>query len=532
VTLRLGRTILVALAWAGPALAQTQPPADSAAPAAPAAEAAPAAPAAATTPAVPESMAKRTDFQIGLTTLEALHKKGLLSDAEYQAALSDLIEVGERAKTENTFVVGKFATTMYGFIEGDLINDSTQSFTESAGMGAILRPGTAGGGGDHGRTMMAVRNSRLGFRLKAPEVGGIRPSALLEMDFLGNQPGTPPNDSSTPYKESSFFNNPTFRVRHFLFKAENDFVNVWVGQTWELVGWQGGYQPNTVQIQGIPGELYSRTAQIRLERAFDLGPVNVDLAVAALRPPQMDSAIPDFQGGIKLSVDAWKGVQSASATGNAIVPASVGFSGGVRQFKLPSATGYPTTTGNIAALDLILPIIPAKERSAWAMTVVAEGAKGTGIADLYTGLSGGAGLNSPAGYSAPPATTTCSGTLAPSYANCQGDIDPGLAGWTNAGSTLSTVDWQTFIISGQLYLPPDGKLWLSGAYSNSVSDNITSFGAANKVFWHETWWDANIFADVHPAIRLGLEFSRFTQTYGDGVQANNNRVQFSGFFIF
>jgi hypothetical protein len=353
------------------------------------------------------------------------------------------------------------------------------------------------------------------------------------MDFLGNQPSNPPNDASTPQtKESSFFNNPTFRVRHFLLKAENDFVNVWIGQTWELVGWQGAYQPNTVQIQGIPGELYSRTAQIRLERSFDLGPVNVDLAVAALRPPQMDSAIPDFQGGIKLSLDAWKGLQTASATGTSIQPASVGFSGGVRQYKLPSATGYPTTTGNIAALDVMLPIIPAKERGAWAMTVVAEGAKGTGIADLYTGLSGGAGLNSPAGYVAPPATGTCSGVQTPSYTNCLGDIDPGLAGWTNAGATLSTVDWQTFIVSGQLYLPPDGKLWISGSYSNSVSDNITSFGAANKVWWHETWWDANIFAGVHPAVRLGLEFSRFTQTYGDGVQASNNRVQFSGFFMF
>ena len=55
-------------------------------------------------------------------------------------------------------------------------------------------------------------------------------------------------------------------------------------------------------------------------------------------------------------------------------------------------------------------------------------------------------------------------------------------------------------------------------------------GAA--VVFHEVWWDANVFADVTPAIRFGLEYSHFQQTYGSGVQAPDQRVQLSGFFIF
>jgi hypothetical protein len=38
--------------------------------------------------------------------------------------------------------------------------------------------------------------------------------------------------------------------------------------------------------------------------------------------------------------------------------------------------------------------------------------------------------------------------------------------------------------------------------------------------------------DLVGLVRRGLEFARFEQTYADGVQAGNDRMQFSGWFIF
>ncbi len=422
-----------------------------------------------------------------------------------------------------TFVIAKVKSTLYGFVEADSMYDTTRSFIDLPGMSAIALPGTENG--DDGRLMFSIRNSRLGYRLEAPEFHGLRASGLFEMDFLGNQPGTPPTSNtstSSPVSqsESAYWNNPTFRVRHALLKLDNDFVTLWFGQTWELVGWQGAFQPNTVAIQGVPGELYSRTAQIRALHAFKLGPTTLEIALAALRPPQEDSAIPDFQGGLKLTIDGWTGVQTIGATNTGIQPAAIGFSGALRTYKLAngeSADAETTQTGWAGAADIMIPIIPAKARKAWALTFVGEFVEGSGDADLYTSLKGGSpSVGTPPNYA---------GTYA-------ADIDSGLAGWSSVTGNLETIDWQTFILSAQFYLPPDGKIWISGSYSNSLSDNIGEFGKASAVFFHEIWWDVNVFAEVTPSVRLGLEYANFNQTYGSGVQAPDQRGQFSAWYIF
>ena len=50
-------------------------------------------------PQIPPKVAERTDFTLTLTTLDALHRKGMMTDEEYAAALRQLIEVGQRAAT-------------------------------------------------------------------------------------------------------------------------------------------------------------------------------------------------------------------------------------------------------------------------------------------------------------------------------------------------------------------------------------------------------------------------------------------------
>ncbi|MHB1845159.1 MAG: hypothetical protein ACYCWW_10030 [Deltaproteobacteria bacterium] len=457
-------------------------------------------------------------FRLSLSTLQSLRKQGILSQAQYDDAMQDLIEVGSHARTAPTLVAGKFATTMYGFIEADMIHDSTRSFIDLAGMGGIAQPGSENG--DNGRTMFGVRNSRFGFHLTAPETNGIRASGWLEMDFLGNQPGAPPLPG---FKEAPFWNNPGLRVRHFLLKLDNDVVALWFGQTWELIGWQAAFQPNTVAIQGVPGELYSRTPQLRLVKAIKLGPTTLEVAGAALRPPQMDSEVPDLQAGLKLSVDHWTGVQTVGAAGTSIAPASIALSGGLRNYKLVNGSNPDSLSsvwGNALAADVMLPILTAKRRKEWALTFVGEASTGTGDADLFTGLTGNAAVGAPSGF----------GGGVKSYA-ALADIDPGLAGWGPSGA-LETIDWRSLIVSAQLYLPPNGDLWLAASYSNTYSDNIGDFGAPTSVFNHEMWWDVNLFADITPSTRLGLEYSHFNEVYLNGVQAPNDRVQLSAFYIF
>ena len=98
----------------------------------------------------------------------------------------------------------------------------------------------------------------------------------------------------------------------------------------------------------------------------------------------------------------------------------------------------------------------------------------------------------------------------------------------------------------QYYFPHlNGRLWVSGNYSRSMSANArnllgtdvvanaaTVAAAETKVRDHEDFWDANVFGDPCSGVRFGLEYAHFVDTYVDGVQANNHRVQLSGFFIF
>src|SRR5207302_1052985 len=77
------------------------------------------------------------------TTLEALRKKGAITEDDYNSALRDLISVGQRASSAPTFVVGRFVTTLYGYLEGDVIHDSQRAALDSYGGNPTLQlPGT------------------------------------------------------------------------------------------------------------------------------------------------------------------------------------------------------------------------------------------------------------------------------------------------------------------------------------------------------------------------------------------------------
>ena len=498
-------------------------------------------------PPPPPVVVAPTGLTVQLSTLHLVREKGVLSQAEYESALRDITDsAGGRGDDATTLMVSKFAATLYGFVEADSIWDSTQSLNDSAGSAAIARPSTYAG--SNSRMTFGVRNSRLGIRLKSPETSWFRASGVLEADFLG---ATLPIGAGQPYygTEAAFFNNPTFRVRHAYLKFETPVVDILMGQYWHLFGWGGNYFPSTVQIQGIPGEVYNRTTQIRLSHTFKSSAVQVELAVAAMRSPQRNAGTPEGTAGLRMLFPTWTGVQTQSSTGTAIAPASIAVSGTVRKLLLPPLSGAATSStteynelwGKGIAVDAFIPVIPATRATRGnSLSLNGEFSYGHGLADLYTGLTGG--VSNPA-LPVPAPTMATPNPVAPTYTP---DLDPGIAMYNYVTGLAEAVQWTTFNVGVQYYLPGlDGRLFVTGNVLSSSSANSGDFlgvaanakpaaiaTAQGKVRKSEMVYDANIFADPYPGVRFGLEYAHFADTYLDGITAVNHRVQFSGFYIF
>jgi hypothetical protein len=545
---------------------QAAPPAAEPPATSPPAPAPPAAPPPAAPPPAPAA-----GSSIDLTTLRELLDRGVISQMEYDAAMRDIApSTGEqRAGEATSLAFGKWTTTLYGFIEGDFIYDNTQSFNDGAGSALVARPNGQAPppnptqpqnqetyAGSNGQTQFSVRNTRFGLRLKPPAFGDIRTSAMLEMDFLGTQNI---GYGAGQVTENAFFTSPLPRLRHAMFRIETPVVDFLIGQYWDLFGWQNVYQPNTVEIQGLPGELYSRNPQIRISKTIHASPITLEVAIAAKRPPSRGSEVPEGEGGVRLAVDSWTGMQTVGATGTSIMPASVALTGDYRRFEVPAIdTLVPTktvsTTSTSVAADAFLPVLPAnKDKRDNALSLTGEFVYGAGIADMYTGFTGGMLF---------PAIPNTTG-LNPAPAWPQ-NIDNGLVNYDITGFALHPIQWTTYIVGLQYYLPAlSGKVWVSANYSHTQSrDN--SLGSATSDFARvgtgqpggagvnaaidpnryyypnstaqvragEDWWDVNLFYDPVPSVRLGVEFAEFLDHYVDGFTATNMRGQFSGFFLF
>ncbi len=447
------------------------------------------------------------------------------------------------AKTPPAPVTSKFGATFYGFAELDAIWDSTQSFNDLAGNGAIMHTPAptmammnpaAVYGAEHGRTQFGARNSRLGFKLKGPETDTIKSSGVVEADFLGNQPqsnptpAAPAGTSGIPtVSEGSFYTSPAFRLRHYYLKLETPFVDLLAGQTWQLFGWQSMFHPATVEIQGVPGQIYSRTPQIRLSKTIKTDAVNVEIAGAAGRPVQRDSEVPDGTLGIRLAINGWKAMHTAGSAGSAIDAASIGFTTIGRYFKLPNFSSAPTSTlslnGYGYSVDALIPLVPATDvmHPDNALTFTGSFVYGQAIADLYTGLSGGAS------FAALPANATTG--VVPTYPQ---DVDNGLVAYTSDG-TLHAIRWESYILGLQYYLPTPNRMFISANYSHMHSSDIQALGATStKLFDTSDWVDGNLFVDANAAVRFGLEYAYFHQNFLDGSVGKNSRVQFSALYIF
>jgi hypothetical protein len=478
--------------------------------------------------------------------------------------------------------------TFYGFLEFDAIRDSTQSYGDYVGNAPLLRSdgsspvylplGTNPLGVTYGsknpRVLFTPRNTTFGFRVEPPEVAGVKFNSVLEFDFFGNQPSTPFNKTQggSPTTETSYFSSATPRMRHAYVEAKNPIVDVLVGQAYHLFGWQPLFFPPTDSFLGLPNMIFDRRAQLRLTKRIETSPVNVQVAAAALRPAQADSGFPDLTGGLLLQVNDWKGAHMLGPGQPRHDPLSIGVSGIHRQFKVAQwennngdpriAQQVATANGNGISIDALLPIIPVKDPKdrSNGLTVTGSFVTGSGIGDLYTGgLTGGANFPLPIGPNG-PFTGTYSANIDPGVVQYAILVDPntGMPVTDQNGNwvgILRTLDWQSYMVGVQYYLPIlGGRVVVTGNYTHASSDNIqqqstnnfnaekTAGGDPTRTFKSASYYDANVFVGLTEAFKVALSWQHVEQVFlahglagleamGDSTE-HNDRVEISTFFFF
>jgi hypothetical protein len=425
------------------------------------------------------------------------------------------------AAPETRPVESRWQTTVYGFAEVDAMADTTQSFGPAANNAMLARPGTYAA--THPRAQLTAQNSLLGVRVAAPPYRCIFASAHAELDFFGVQ--------TADATESTVYTLATVRMRLYYFKLETPAVDVLAGQYHDLFGWGGaGFYPASVAFLGLPGEIYRRQPQVRVSKTLAIRRATVAVALAAVRPVERDSGVPDLQAGVRLAFPSWSGIAMQGFGQPDVAPIALGLSAVSRRFAvaefLPNPGEPKVAFGGGVAANLFIPILrprSAEDRS-HALSLTAEATVGRGISDLYTGLTGGAlfpTLPNPGALVPPPLYRP--------------NIDSGIVTF-DANGNLETIHWRAALVGLQYYLPIDaGRVWVSANVSRLESSNIralTPEASRGGVFVKQEYLDMNVFGAVTPAVQLGLSFQATRQWYGDlpfggaiGPEARNGRFE-------
>jgi hypothetical protein len=317
------------------------------------------------------------------------------------------------------------------------------------------------------------------------------------------------------------FAAPALRMRLSYLALETPIVDVLAGQYHDLFAWGGaGFYPSSVAFLGLPGQIYHRQPQVRVSKTIEGRVARFDVAVAAARPAQRDAEIPDIQAGLRLALNGWKGASSQGFGQPDLAPLAIGVSGVARRFAVAefiTAPGGPKkTSGWGVAANAFIPVIPAHsaENRANALSLTAEVTIGTGISDLYTGLTGGAlfpTLPNPGSLQPPPLYRP--------------NIDSGIVTY-DANGNLKSIDWQAVVVGVQYHLPIDGgRVWISGNYSRVKSGNVsklTPVASRGGIFTQADYIDANLFMTVTPAVQLGLSYQTTHQVFGDNPFSGPN----------
>jgi hypothetical protein len=415
---------------------------------------------------------------------------------------------------------------IYGYAALNMMHDSTQSFPAAAGNTILQRVGTFRG--NHDQVQFTARDSRLGLRIAAPPTDWVKASATIETDFGSTQP-TEVNEQTT------YITNP-LRMRHYYVKLETPIVDAIAGQYHDLFGWGGkGFYPSTLAFLGVTGQIYHRQPQLRLSKTISSRVIDFEIAGAAVRPVQRASGAPEAEAGLRLAINPWTGAGQQGYGQPQLNPLSIGVSGIARRFEVAQFVEFPggsnTQVGWGVAVDGFIPVIPVKsvKKRGNGLSLVGEFSRGSGIADMYNSdLTGGAlfpMLPNPQNRQEPA-------NPPPIYVP---NIDSGIVTYDGNGK-LRLINWQAFLVGIQYYLPvADGRVWISGNYSQLKSDNIvkyTPIPGRSAVYEQARYFDGNLFIGLSEAVQLGYSFQFVEQTFGDGVKARNYRNEGAVHFFF
>ncbi|HTM43851.1 MAG TPA: hypothetical protein VL137_02790 [Polyangiaceae bacterium] len=474
-----------------------------------------------------ESDHASADAAVNSDTKSAAEKKTDVAPAAQGATDADAKPQGKAAFSNSeaskglTAALGDWHLTLYGYAALNAMYDTTQSFTQGIYNNLVKRPGTYAG--DHDSFQLSVRDSRLGLKIGAPPSGDIKASAVIEMDFNGLQPAEFTEHDKT-------IQNP-IRMRHYYMQIQTPVVDVLAGQYFDLFGWGGkGFFPSTLSFLGLTGEVYNREAQLRISKTLSSEAIDFEVAVAATRPAQRASGVPDFQAGLRLAVNGWATARQQGYGQPSMGPLAIGVSGITRRFEvaefLPNPMDAKVDRAFGYAVDAFIPVIPVKsaEKRSNALALTGEFSSGGGIGDLYTELSGGLlfpTLPNPSDKVPPP-----------TYPQ---NVDSGYVTYDGNGQ-LQMVKWQGLVANIQYYLPiADGKVWISGSYAQSFSSNLrslTPLPARGAVATKSQYMDASLFFAWTEALQTGVGFQTVKQTYADGVEARDNRTELGMHFFF
>jgi hypothetical protein len=408
--------------------------------------------------------------------------------------------------------------------------------------------------------MWTARDSRFGFKVAAPEWEGMRASAQIEADFGGGpaggntaqaygpisqyygstvmyQTGRYPPYSNNYGNETQYETTGSVRLRLAFFKMETKYVDVLVGQYWSLLGWSAiPFLSNTVTIGGSAGAIFNRNPQVRLSKVLRTNAVDVEVATGAFRGAQRDARIPDIQAGIKVSVNGWKGIHQTAYGQPSLDALQIGVSGLYRWLKIAEwadpPQNYIKLNGWGAAVDAFLPIIGrSRENMSNALCLTGEYNTGSGISDMYLGLTGGLDYFQPIDMGGGV-------NMTPPVYYAQ-NFDNGIVGHAAnplPGGTFIPIKWTGIVAGLQYHLPIyDGKLvWISALYGQITSSNIGSVSAPPEgAFKKLVYEDASLWFGLGPAVQLGFMYMTMQNTYvDDRPSMKNHRGQGAFMFFF
>ncbi len=402
---------------------------------------------------------------------------------------------------------------IHGFAEFDGIFDTafmglgSETIGDSAQIPKLNSPYNTSG-----EAQFSPRNSRFDFLAKT-NVDGWTTSGYIEADFLGV--------SNTAEKNE--YTAPTLRLRHAYLDAQDDGWDIMAGQYWTLFGWNMDNVLSTLDVTPIMGSLYERTPRIGVMKTVG-DDAQVQIAVDAERPEQALSGVPNFNGGIRFKLMDLEAQFCNATAASKLVPLSVGISGRLATYTLPTAANAGTTavngpltdvTGQGLALDVQVPVLTSTAsnvKNDCTLILCGEWMIGYGVADVLNGWNGG-------------------GATTPDYFAGTGNLDQGLAGVEGAGANaaVSLIGDQSWTYQLQFHLPQSIGTMVTAGYGEAFSNNArimagSSYNDVNGMF-------ANVMQDFTDSIRAGIEYSRFEDAYFTGG-AVDHRLQLSTWYRF